>query len=693
VNIENHEENLFHHGHNDEKNEGVYCRQRQDKKNKINGRRAFVQGMLAPLLVVAPKRSTAVQGAVTFPCVKGLGNIYHFLRAGESMLEEEGVWTTNPLFLTNQDSVLSLTGISQVENACKTIKDNGITITLSRYSLAANAIDSSNIVERQLGVGRDRLVPEFNFMDPRAIGMWDMSEKNITFPAILALDATKAGISGTGGRPPPNIDGTPHETLADQTVRLRQLLCVLETQYSGDTILLIFPDGTGPALLTCLIGGIPLNRVHEFEFQSGEVRLDINYKSAQDLADRMPSDKYLEELEDGKVKLKRLLENPEESLDVKDQEYEQELKLEQERQERKKNLEREQAIKREEEARLKKERQLANIARQKELEEESKKKRDAQLAELKKKKEAEITKLREKEKENKDKIREQIQAAEMKKQKEAEITKLREKEKEDRNRITKEIQAAETARRKEIEKEFKMSKDAQAGEIKRKKNINNEPGGIDLLVGGGALIGAGGAAYFFLQDTEDPEIDRNDRPEAALMQAEAVAKFKAEEEEKTARLQAEAVAKLKAEEEEEAARLQAEAVAKLKVEEEEEAARLRAEEVAKLKAEEEEEAARLQAEEVAKLKAEEEAARVQAEKVTKLKAEEEKAARLRAEEDAKIKAEKEQKAKEDSKKTKRERLTWNPDEDDGGLAWLDSLTDMMNEDDDDDKDEEIKSWE
>lgn len=30
---------------------------------------------------------------------------------------------------------------------------------------------------------------------------------------------------------------------------------VLESFYSGDTVLVIFPDGTGPALLSCLIGG------------------------------------------------------------------------------------------------------------------------------------------------------------------------------------------------------------------------------------------------------------------------------------------------------------------------------------------------------------------------------------------------------------------------------------------------------
>lgn len=40
------------------------------------------------------------RGLVKFPCVDyQFLNSYIFLRAGESLLEEEGVWSTNPLFL------------------------------------------------------------------------------------------------------------------------------------------------------------------------------------------------------------------------------------------------------------------------------------------------------------------------------------------------------------------------------------------------------------------------------------------------------------------------------------------------------------------------------------------------------------------------------------------------------------------
>ena len=45
-----------------------------------------------------------------------------------------------------------------------------------------------------------------------------------TAPAVFALDVLEAGAVGAGGRPPPNQDGTAHETLSDQVIRLRQVM-------------------------------------------------------------------------------------------------------------------------------------------------------------------------------------------------------------------------------------------------------------------------------------------------------------------------------------------------------------------------------------------------------------------------------------------------------------------------------------
>ena len=118
----------------------------------------------------------------------------------------------------------------------------------------------------------------------------------------------------------------------------------METQYSGDTILLIFPDGTGPALLTCLIGGIPLNRVHEFEYKNGEVRLNINYDTAHEYLSSTPSEAYLNILESGEEELKVLRTNPNAILNVREQQYQEELRLEREGIEKANMIKREQDL-------------------------------------------------------------------------------------------------------------------------------------------------------------------------------------------------------------------------------------------------------------------------------------------------------------------------------------------------------------
>jgi broad specificity phosphatase PhoE len=213
---------------------------------------------------------------VQFPLAanKPLFNSYTFVRVGTTLLEEEDIWSTNPLFLTNRDDALSPDGQAQIQQACETLVAT-VKPTTVIYSLAAASMDAANIIQQELQMGRDRIRAEFTFMDPRAIGQYDLLTASTTQPAVWALDADEAGPEGRGGRPPPNEDGTPHETLADQAIRLRQLFSVLESQYSGENIVLVFPDGTGPALLCAMMAGLALNQVHRLEFQPGQVRANV----------------------------------------------------------------------------------------------------------------------------------------------------------------------------------------------------------------------------------------------------------------------------------------------------------------------------------------------------------------------------------------------------------------------------------
>jgi hypothetical protein len=143
----------------------------------------------------------------------------------------------------------------------------------------------------------------------------------------------------------------------------------LETQFQGDTVLLIFPDGATPALLSCMIAGIPFNKVHELEFAPGEVRLDLTMQSTLDFYELRKreidsSDEYQKTLEKGKAELQRLRSlDPDQIVNKKDMKIEKE-RLEIEEEQRQKNEERALREEREQQARLFRQQELERIQTQ-----------------------------------------------------------------------------------------------------------------------------------------------------------------------------------------------------------------------------------------------------------------------------------------------------------------------------------------
>jgi broad specificity phosphatase PhoE len=325
--------------------------------------------------IIAP--AAHAMGLMKFPCLEPLHNSYHFLRAGISLLEEQDIWSTNPLFLTNREAALSPLGRQQVLEAVKTMAEHNIQPSQIRHSLAASAMDTAGIVRDELKVGQNRINPEFVFLDPRAIGAWEGMALQSTQAAVAALDQTEAGAEGREGRPPPNDDGTPNETLFDQSTRLRQVMSALETQYSGDTILLVFPDGTGPALLSAMMAGIPLNQVHVLEYEPGELRMDVTRQSTLDLfrqRQEQGQEKYTASIHRGQEELQRLR-----SLDMttivsrKDQLLEQEQMA----------IEKEYRTKKEAQRKKEEEAEQARLARQRQIgDARRKREEDAERARL-----------------------------------------------------------------------------------------------------------------------------------------------------------------------------------------------------------------------------------------------------------------------------------------------------------------------
>lgn len=309
--------------HNDNDNQQETNMTEENPKIKGNDVRTSRRSLLMasslltlPLLV---KMEPANAGLVQFPCDYNLMNTYHLMRAGESLLESEGILSTNPLFLTNRNDALSPNGIEQVEAASRNMLERDINPSVLKYSLAAKSMDTANIIATQMLVGRNRLIPEYTFMDPRGVGLWDMQQLSDVEEAVWALDHDQAGENGDGGKPPATDDSTPNETLSSQAIRLRQLMSVLETQFSGDTILLVFPDGASPALLMCLMAGIPLNRVHEFNFKPGEIRFDVTMNTILNSMNNEENEEYISAIERGREKLKKARANPRQFIDIEEE--------------------------------------------------------------------------------------------------------------------------------------------------------------------------------------------------------------------------------------------------------------------------------------------------------------------------------------------------------------------------------------
>lgn len=61
-------------------------------------------------------------------------------------------------------------------------------------------------------------------------------------------------------KPPKTNDGTPNESVADVFVRITQLMSIVETQYSQDTVIIVSPDSDNLSILQAGLLGLDLRR-------------------------------------------------------------------------------------------------------------------------------------------------------------------------------------------------------------------------------------------------------------------------------------------------------------------------------------------------------------------------------------------------------------------------------------------------
>ncbi|PKI56955.1 uncharacterized protein LOC116212882 [Punica granatum] len=219
-----------------------------------------------------PNLPAHARGLFQMPAVR-LTNRYFLVRAGESEFESLGIINTNPVTKTSVDSGLSEKGKKQTVRAAFGLKEMGACESNCWIwpSITQRAYQAAEIIASVNGVSRSYIVPEYSFLDARGLGAYE-GRKLEYVSEVYESDSISPSI-----RPPPIDDGTPNESISDVFVRVTQLMSILETQYSKDTVIIVSPDSDNLSVLQAGLIGLDLRRHRELAFAPGEVRfVDAN---------------------------------------------------------------------------------------------------------------------------------------------------------------------------------------------------------------------------------------------------------------------------------------------------------------------------------------------------------------------------------------------------------------------------------
>ncbi|XP_074564194.1 uncharacterized protein LOC141820723 [Curcuma longa] len=236
----------------------------------VRRRRILLAVLTAPLLhrALVPRSPARARGLFRMPPPR-LANRYFLVRAGESVYESHGVLRTNPVAKTSVDSGLSVEGARQAARAALELNRLGACDESCWIwpSITQRAYQAAEIIASANGVDRSRIVPEFSFLDARGLGAFEGRSLG-SINKVYESDNISPD-----NKPPPVDDGTPNESVADVFVRVTQLMSILETQYSADTVIIVSPDSDNLSVLQAGLIGLDLRRHSDLSFSPGEVRL------------------------------------------------------------------------------------------------------------------------------------------------------------------------------------------------------------------------------------------------------------------------------------------------------------------------------------------------------------------------------------------------------------------------------------
>lgn len=241
-----------------------------DITSKVYSRKVISSITVSVSILLNPLVATA--GMLTVPLKSPLHNNVWLVRAGTSYADERDEIQTNPVKKLRMDNGLTSKGQEEARNAAKKLIDLGITPTFIWTSNTERAYETAKVMAQELQLGQNRIVPEYSFLDARAMGTFEG-----TTPIKVAYDKIhEEDAKNIKYRPDANNDGTPSESVDDVYVRGNQLIATIESMYSGENVIIVSPDSDNLSILSAAVAdehpdqSLPLHA--RFQFTNGEVR-------------------------------------------------------------------------------------------------------------------------------------------------------------------------------------------------------------------------------------------------------------------------------------------------------------------------------------------------------------------------------------------------------------------------------------
>ncbi|CAM9896935.1 unnamed protein product [Ascophyllum nodosum] len=196
-----------------------------------------------------------------------LNNRYFVMRSGQGGADREGLIQSHPIDKLHMDNRLTEQGVAEAQRAAGVLRAVGVDNAFIWADISSRAQETARILAQELGIRQERVMPEYSFLEPRGMGIFDGKEVASVLPEVYKADAADAM-----WRPPPNNNGTPNESVDDVFVRVRQLMSKLETQYQGEDVVIVGADSDCLSVLQSFVLGEELGKHSKYYLRPGEGR-------------------------------------------------------------------------------------------------------------------------------------------------------------------------------------------------------------------------------------------------------------------------------------------------------------------------------------------------------------------------------------------------------------------------------------